>query len=118
MRHFTCKHVIEKQIDALGLPRTFLRAVLFMDNFNDPKVGRLLLPVLAGALKPGVKLHMVAVDDIGWFAAEAFDRPGEYLGACDARPTQQPLGRRDERGRAGRTHGISVQRRQCPGDSH
>jgi len=80
VRHFTCKHVIEQQIDALGLPRTFLRAVFFMDNFADPKVGALMLPVLAGALKPGVRLHMVAVDDIGWFAAEAIDRPAEHLG--------------------------------------
>jgi len=80
VRHFACKHVTEQRIDALGLPRTFLRSVFFMDNFNDPKVGRLMLPVLAGALKPGVKLHMVAVDDIGWFAAEAFERPEEHLG--------------------------------------
>ncbi len=80
VRHFTSKHVIEKQIDALGLPRTFLRVVFFLDNFADPKVGWLMLPVLAGALKPDVKFHMVAVDDIGWFAAEAFTRPDVYLG--------------------------------------
>ncbi len=80
VRHFTSKHVVEKQIDALGLPRTFLRAVFFIDNFTDPKVGRLILPVLAGALKPGLKFHMVAVEDIGWFAAEAFSRPDVYLG--------------------------------------
>lgn len=78
--HFEAKWEIEKRIVASGLPHTFLRSVFFMENFLDPKTGALTITVLAGALKPTCALHMIAVDDIGWFAAEAFANPQAYLG--------------------------------------
>jgi len=80
VEHFESKWEIEKIVDAFHLPRTFIRAVFFMENFLDPQFGRLLIPVLAGALKPTTRLHMLAVEDIGWFAAEAFAQPDKYLG--------------------------------------
>lgn len=80
VEHFRSKHEVERLIDGAGLPRTFLRTVFFMDNFIDPQVGKLMLPVLSSALDPETRFHMVAVDDIGAFAAAAFDRPDEYLG--------------------------------------
>jgi uncharacterized protein YbjT (DUF2867 family) len=77
VRHFQSKWEIEKMVDSLGLPRTFLRPVFFMENFIDR---RIILPGLAGALKPDTSLHMISVDDIGWFVAAAFADPAVYLG--------------------------------------
>lgn len=78
--HFAAKLQVEKQADSAGLPRTFLRSVFFMENFTDPQTGPLVIPVLAGALRPSQPLHMIAVDDIGWFAAEAFANPQQSIG--------------------------------------
>ena len=80
VEHFACKHEIEKLVDELELPRTFLRTVFFMDNFVDPKVGKLMFPVLAGALRPDQPLHMVATSDVGRVAADVFAAPERYLG--------------------------------------
>lgn len=80
VHHFCSKHEIEQLIDRAQLPRTFLRTVFFMDNFVDPQVGKLMMPVLSAALDPETRFHMIAVDDIGAFAADAFDQPGEYIG--------------------------------------
>jgi uncharacterized protein YbjT (DUF2867 family) len=80
VEHFESKWEIEKMVDSAHLPRTFIRTVFFMENFLDPRNGPLMFPVLAGALKPGTRFHMIAVRDIGWFVAEAFAKPDEYLG--------------------------------------
>ena len=80
VEHFEAKWEIEKLVDAAQLPRTFIRNVFFMENFLDPKGGQLMFPVLAGALKPATRFHMISADDIGWFAAEAFAKPDQYLG--------------------------------------
>jgi len=80
VEHFESKWEIEKMVDAAQLPRTFIRTVFFMDNFVDPQNGALMFPVMAGALKPATRFQMIAVDDIGWFVAEAFANPGTYLG--------------------------------------
>jgi uncharacterized protein YbjT (DUF2867 family) len=77
VKHFESKWEIEKLVDSLRLPRTFMRAVFFMENFINRKM---ILPGLAGALKPDTSLHMISVDDIGWFVAEAFANPSVYLG--------------------------------------
>jgi uncharacterized protein YbjT (DUF2867 family) len=80
VKHFECKGVIERYVDELGLPRTFLGEVFYMDNFADPKEGGMILPFLAGSLRPETRLHMIAVDDIGAIATVVFENPGEYLG--------------------------------------
>jgi uncharacterized protein YbjT (DUF2867 family) len=76
------KHRIEEHIRALGLPATVLRPVSFMDNFATynrpvPSDGVLTLTL---ALRPETPLQMIAVQDIGAFAAIAFDRRAEFLG--------------------------------------
>lgn len=79
--HFESKAAIERHIQALGLPATVLRPVFFMNNLlhyadateNRERVMR--LPV-----DPDRPLQMIAADDIGHFAAEAFDHPADYLG--------------------------------------
>jgi uncharacterized protein YbjT (DUF2867 family) len=79
IEHFESKAEIERHIDKLGLPATILRPVFFMDNllhFADVAGERLLeLPLL-----PGRPMQMIATDDIGRIAAEAFASPAEFLG--------------------------------------
>lgn len=73
---------IEEQIQALGLPATILRPVSFMDNFSS--LSRPALEdgelVISLALRPQTPLPLVAVRDIGTFAAIAFENPGTYIG--------------------------------------
>lgn len=80
IEHFACKYEVEKSIDDLDLPRTFVRTVFFMDNFTDPKTEKMMFPVLTGALRPDLRLHMVATGDVGRLVADAFEDPGTYLG--------------------------------------
>jgi uncharacterized protein YbjT (DUF2867 family) len=80
VEHFESKWEIEKLVDEAGLPRTFIRTVFFMENFIDRQLGPLMFQALAGTLKPETQFHMIAVNDIGWFAAEALANPDRYLG--------------------------------------
>lgn len=80
LTHIEGKWEIEKIIQSLGLPYTFLRSVFFMENFTDPKTGPLTLPVLAGALDSSLGLHLISVKDIGWFTAYAFAHPQTSIG--------------------------------------
>ncbi|MET9092206.1 NmrA/HSCARG family protein [Streptomyces cyaneofuscatus] len=77
--HFESKAEIERHIKALGLPATILRPVFFMNNllhFADVEGERVMsLPV-----EPDKPMQFIASDDIGVFAAEAFDRPAEFIG--------------------------------------
>jgi uncharacterized protein YbjT (DUF2867 family) len=79
LSHFDSKWQIEQYVRSLGLPATILRPVFFMENLTSPMMG----PrdgVLANALKPTTSLQMIAVEDIGFFAALAFARPQEFIG--------------------------------------
>lgn len=87
--HFESKWEIEKYIDSLGLPRTFLREVFFMENFVEPvMVGGekkamspyFVMPMICGLLDEGVKFHMITVEDIAWFAADVFAHPEAFIG--------------------------------------
>ncbi len=77
--HFDSKWKVEQHITKIGLPATILRPVWFMENFTTfakPSAeGVLSLP-----MKPGRKLAMVALKDIGEFGASAFVRPNDFLG--------------------------------------
>lgn len=77
--HFESKAEIERHIKALGLPATILRPVFFMNNllhFADAEGERVMsLPV-----EPDKPMQFIASDDIGVFAADAFDRPAEFIG--------------------------------------
>lgn len=87
--HFQSKYEIEKYIDQLGLPRTFLREVFFMENFTMPVMTSgnkqpmspyWVLPMITGLLDKETPFHMITVEDIAWFAADVFSHPEEYLG--------------------------------------
>lgn len=79
--HFESKARVEYYIRQTGQECTILRPVWFMENFASPwlypsiEKGVLSTPVL-----PDRKLQMIALDDIGEFASEAFLRPKEFLG--------------------------------------
>ncbi len=73
------KWTIEQYVWSLGLPTTILRPCLFMDDLLDPRYG-----VPNGnftiVFKPDVQVGLIASDDIGAFAALAFEQPEQYLG--------------------------------------
>lgn len=82
LSHFESKWQIEEYIRSLGLPATILRPVFFMDNLQvygapTPVDGVL---TFSTPLTWETMLQMIAVDDIGAFAAMAFERPQEYIG--------------------------------------
>ena len=78
--HFATKYEIEQYLQSLGLPSTILRPVFFMENFNwtRPKITNGTYTGLG--LRPDKGLQLIALDDIGAFAALAFENPQEYLG--------------------------------------
>src|SRR5258708_175900 len=80
--HWESKWEIEQHIRGLGLPATMLRPVAFMENYYVAQVeigilkGKLVDPV-----RPEKTYQTIASDDIGGFAALAFERPAEFIGA-------------------------------------
>ena len=79
--HFESKWQIEQYVRSQKLPSTIFRPVWFMDNWLGPQFremilnGKLMMP-----MKPGKKLQMIAVDNIGGFIAAAFENPKKYIG--------------------------------------
>jgi uncharacterized protein YbjT (DUF2867 family) len=81
LEHFKSKAEIEKYIEAIQLPYTFLGTVTFMDNILDAAFGgEWTFPFISGVIKPDVPYHMLAVDDLGGIAAAVFINPEEYIG--------------------------------------
>lgn len=78
--HFDSKWAVEQRIRELGLPATILRPVFFMDNWG----AMMREPILAGQLPqplgPDTPLQQIDVDDIGVFAAMAFENPESWIG--------------------------------------
>ena len=79
--HWETKWQVEQHIRQLGLSATILRPVSFMETYHILEVevgilkGRLVDPVRGD--KP---YQTIATDDIGGFAALAFERPKDFLG--------------------------------------
>lgn len=72
------KWLIEQHIAALALPATILRPVSFMENYTGGyhlRDGAVATPFAAD-----VSQQVMAVDDLGAFAAMAFARPSEWVG--------------------------------------
>ena len=78
------KWEIEQHIQSLGLPATILRPAFFMETLIAPRsdVPGSDVPSdrFAIAIRPDVTMGLIAVDDIGVFAALAFEHPEMYLG--------------------------------------
>jgi len=78
--HFDNKARVEQTVKGLGFPsHVILRPVFFMENL--PSAWFLQGDVIMTAMKPTTKLQMIAGDDIGKFAAQAFVRASELNGA-------------------------------------
>jgi uncharacterized protein YbjT (DUF2867 family) len=77
--HFESKWRTEQHIARLSLPATILRPVAFMENFAT---SGFQLAIFLGMMKATMgatrKLQLVAVSDIGWFAARALETPDRY----------------------------------------
>jgi uncharacterized protein YbjT (DUF2867 family) len=77
--HVDSKMVIEEYAVKSGVPCTFLRPSSFMDNIGVP-----FFPVKKGSVRGFIdgdaKVPYISCNDIGAFAALAFERPEEYIG--------------------------------------
>lgn len=78
--HFENQWVVEHHIHALDLPYTILRPVFFMENFTMFFRQSISSGVISMDMPPNVSLQMIAVEDIGAFAALAFESPEQFLG--------------------------------------
>jgi uncharacterized protein YbjT (DUF2867 family) len=81
IRHWETKWEIEKHIRSLMLPATILRPASFMETYHivEVEVG-LLKGKLQDPIRGGKPYQTIATDDIGGFAALAFERPKEFIG--------------------------------------
>jgi uncharacterized protein YbjT (DUF2867 family) len=80
LAHFLTKFECEKYVQSSELPYTFLRAVYFMDNLKPKGQGASFhWAILPSTLGDKTTLQMIATEDIGWFAANAFLHPDQYL---------------------------------------
>ncbi|MFD1932445.1 MULTISPECIES: NmrA/HSCARG family protein [Nonomuraea] len=77
-RNVASKALIEQHITALGVPATILRPVSFMENYTGGyhlRDGTVTTPFAAD-----VPQQVMAVDDLGAFAAMAFAEPAGWIG--------------------------------------
>lgn len=76
--HFKHKHQIEEHLISrtrgTAMSWTILRPVAFMENITNDFFGRVFNTAWRDTLK-GKKLQLVAVKDVGFFAARAFTNP-------------------------------------------
>jgi uncharacterized protein YbjT (DUF2867 family) len=79
--HWETKWEVEKHIRKLGLPATILRPAAFMETYHilEVEVG-ILKGKLADPIRGDKPYQTIATDDIGAFAALAFERPGDFIG--------------------------------------
>lgn len=78
--HFDSKWEIEEHIRQVGLPYTILRPVFFMQNWEMMRDQILESGTLAQPLDPDKPLQQVNVEDLGAFAAMAFEDPDGWIG--------------------------------------
>jgi len=77
--HFDNKFRVEQTVKQLAFPsHAIIRPVFFMENLLSPSF--LNGDKLVSTLKPATKLQMIASDDIGRFAADAFVRADKWKG--------------------------------------
>jgi uncharacterized protein YbjT (DUF2867 family) len=78
--HFESKWVIEQHIRKIELPFTVLRPAFFMQNWHNYMREPILHGTLPLPLKPQTPLQQISIEDIGAFAATAFQSPAKWLG--------------------------------------
>jgi len=78
--HFESKWEIEQHIGQGGLSHTILRPAFFMQNWHSYLREPILNGTLPLPLNPQTPLQQISVDDIGAFAALAFQNPSKWHG--------------------------------------
>jgi uncharacterized protein YbjT (DUF2867 family) len=78
--HFESKWRVEQHIRRLGLPATILRPAAFMDNFLVFSFRTIMLSMWKTFMPADRAMQLVAVKDIGRFAARAFNHPDCCIG--------------------------------------
>jgi uncharacterized protein YbjT (DUF2867 family) len=78
--HFDSKWEVEEHLRQIGLPYTILRPVFFMQNWEVFGRDQIFAGTLAQPLDPDKPFQTVALEDIGVFAAVAFENPDEWIG--------------------------------------
>jgi uncharacterized protein YbjT (DUF2867 family) len=76
--HFESKWQIEEHIRSLKIPYTILRPVFLMENWESSR-DLIFNGTLSQPLDPNKPLQQVSVDDVGAFAALAFQHPDKWL---------------------------------------
>ena len=77
--HWEVKWEIEQHIRALGIPATVLRPVMFMEYHADPTYGVYGEAAHIRTIPPDERVQLIAVSDIGAFAALAFADPRRFV---------------------------------------
>ena len=77
--HFESKWEVENHVRQIGLPYTILRPTAFMQNWEWARE-MILGGTLAQPFDPDKAFQQVAVEDIGAFAAIAFENPDRWIG--------------------------------------
>ncbi len=80
--HFESKWAVELRLAEIGVPTTVLRPTMLMENFAAHARPALVDGGLVVRMprREDAPVQMIACADIGFFAAEAFERPGEHIG--------------------------------------
>ncbi len=78
--HFDSKWEVEEYKRQINLPYTILRPVFFMQNWEMMREQILENGTLAQPLDPDKPFQQINAEDIGAFAALAFENPDEWLG--------------------------------------
>lgn len=81
---FDSKLVIEDYIRSIDIPYTIIRPASFMSSFETSREATLADGEFWGPLPPELARVYIAPRDIGRFAAEAFDKPQEWLGTASS----------------------------------
>ncbi|MET9879121.1 NmrA/HSCARG family protein [Actinacidiphila glaucinigra] len=78
--HWAIKWQVEQHIRSLGIPSTVLRPVMFMEIHADPYYGLTSEHAILRTVPASATVQLIALRDIGAFAALAFARPERYVG--------------------------------------
>jgi uncharacterized protein YbjT (DUF2867 family) len=78
--HFESKWQIEQYIVPSGLSYTILRPAFFMQNWHSYLREPILNGTLPLPLNPQTRLQQISTEDIGAFAAMAFEHPSKWSG--------------------------------------
>lgn len=75
------KHAVEAHIRSLGIPHTVLAPAFFMEELRSPAfLPALKYGALSMALPDGIPLQLLALDDLGEFAAIVCESPEAFAG--------------------------------------